>query len=123
MLGVLKAMLKRSFFSLGSIVGLAVVVATFLFRRCFGVLLLLLVRGAWPGSAFLTLLLRLLRRLIHSIQNPEVMFGVLEICLCRDAVTTAGRISSKLEIFLKKLLCRSAHPHFRSIAVEHMIAV
>ncbi len=71
----------------------------------------------------LTIRLTLLLRLIHRIQNTEVVLRMLEKRLGSHAVATAGRISTKLQILLKKLLCSAADPDLGPIAVEYMVAV
>lgn len=79
-------------------------------------LLLLLLRSL---ATALTLLLRL----IHRVQDTEIVFCVLEKCLGRHPVSAARRVAPKLEIFLKQLLSGAADPDFRPVAVENMVAV
>lgn len=69
------------------------------------------------------LLLVLLGGLVHRIQDAEIVFGVLEIALCHDAVATARRIPSQLEVFLEQLLRRAANAEVRAGAVEHVVPV
>jgi hypothetical protein len=74
-------------------------------------------------AVLLLLLLVLLRRLIHGIQDAEIVLRVLKIALCHHAVAAAGRIAAELEILLKQLLRRTADPHVRPVAVENMVSV
>ena len=86
---------------------------------------------AWRWSSFalkLTalatiLLLVLLRRLVHRVQDAEIVFSVLEIAFRHNPVATAGRIAAKLEVFLEQLLSGAANPQIGSVAVEHMVAI
>ena len=67
--------------------------------------------------------LALLGRLVHGVQDTEIVLRVLEIALGIDPVAAAGRVAAKLEVFLEKLLRRAAHAHIRAIAVENMVPV
>ena len=69
------------------------------------------------------LLLVLLRRLIHRIQNAEIVFGVLEIAFRHHSVAATGRVTAELEVFLEQLLRRSANAEVGAVAVEYMVAV
>jgi len=71
----------------------------------------------------LTALLVLLRRLVHRIQDAEIVFRVLEIAFRHDAIAATGRIAPELEILLEQLLRRSADAEIRAVAVKHMVAV
>ena len=67
--------------------------------------------------------LTLLLRLIHRVQDTEVVFGVLEKCLGCHPVSAARRVAAKLEIFLEQLLSGAADPDFRPVAIENMVAI
>jgi hypothetical protein len=71
-------------------------------------------RAAW---------LALLLRLVHGVQNAEIMFRMLEEGLGRHPVSAAGRIAAQLQIFFEKLLGGTANADVRSIAVEDVIAI
>jgi hypothetical protein len=71
----------------------------------------------------LTVGLTLLLRLIHRIQNAEVMFSVLKERFRGHPVSTARRIAAKLQVFLEKLLGGAADTDFRPIAVENVVAI
>jgi hypothetical protein len=71
----------------------------------------------------LTVRLALLLRLVHRVQDAEVMFRMLEKCLCRDTVPTTGGVAPKLKIFLEKLLGGAANADFRPVAVENVVAI
>lgn len=73
--------------------------------------------------ALLALHLALLSCLRHRIQNAEIMLGMLKIGFCQDTIARARSITTKLEIFLEKLLGGAAHPHVRAIAIEDMVAI
>ncbi len=62
-------------------------------------------------------------RLIHQIQDAEIMLGVLEIAFRHDPVAAAGRVAAKLQIFLKQLLRGATDTQIGSIAVEDMVTV
>jgi len=79
------------------------------------VLLLLLLRGLTA--------LALLLRLVHRVQDTEVMFRVLEERLGCHPVATACRVATKLQVFLKQLLGGAADADFRPVAVENMVAI
>ena len=80
------------------------------------VALRVLLRGL-PG--WLTLLLRL----VHGVQDTEVMFRMLEEGFGGHPVSTAGRVAAELEVFLEKLLGGAADTDFRPITVENMVAI
>src|SRR6185437_10711070 len=71
----------------------------------------------------LLLRLVLLRRLVHRVQDAEVVLGVLEIAFRHHSITRGCRIPPELQILLEQLLRRAAHPQVRAVAVEHMVAV
>jgi hypothetical protein len=56
---------------------------------------------ARPGVLLAAALLILLRRLIHRIQDAEVVLGVLEIAFRHHAIAAAGRITSELQVFFE----------------------
>jgi len=51
------------------------------------------------------------------------VFRVLKETLRGNPVATAGSVASKLEIFLKELLCRAADTNLRPVAVEYMVSI
>ena len=57
--------------------------------------------------AALLILLMLHRRLVHGVQDAEVMLCMLEIAFGHHAIPTAGRVAPKLEVFFEKLLRRA----------------
>jgi hypothetical protein len=61
--------------------------------------------------------------LIHQVQHPKIMLGVLQVSFRHNAVATARRIPAQLQIFLEQLLRRSANPNVGTIAVEHVVPV
>ena len=65
----------------------------------------------------------LLLRLVHRVQNAEVMFRVLEVGLRGDPVATAGRIAAELEVFFEELLGGAANADLRPVAVENVVAI
>ena len=71
----------------------------------------------------LAVLLVLLRRLVHRVQDAEIVLGVLEVALRHHPVAAAGRIAAELQVFLEQLLRRSADAQIRTVAVEHVVAV
>ena len=88
--------------------------------------------GACPPSSpygrrgpplLLAVLLALLRRLVHRIQDAEIVLGVLEVALRHHPVAAAGRVAAELEVFLEQLLRRPADAQIGTIAVEHVVAV
>ena len=86
--------------------------------------LVLLVGAALPAALLRVLPATvLLLRLIHGVEDAEIMFGVLEAALSHHAVAGAGRIAAKLEVFLKKLLRGAAQPHVGTVAVEDVAAI
>lgn len=72
---------------------------------------------------FVPLLLALLGGLVHGVENTEIMFRVLEIGFCKNAVASSGRVAAKLEILLEQLLRRTTDPQIGSVTVKHMVAV
>src|ERR1700722_756740 len=80
-----------------------------------------------PALALLVLaavpLLPLLSRLVHRVQNAEIVLGVLKIAFRQHPVAARGRVTPKLQIFLEQLLGGAADADVRSAAVEDMIAV
>ena len=73
--------------------------------------------------ARLAVRLPLLLRLVHGVQDAEVMFRVLEERFRRYPVTAAGRVAPKLQIFLEKLLGSAADADFGPIAIENVVAI
>ena len=73
--------------------------------------------------AALLLLLMLHRGLVHGVQDAEVMLRMLEIPFRHHAISAAGRIAPKLEVFFEKLLRRAAQPQIRPVRVKNMVAV
>jgi hypothetical protein len=67
--------------------------------------------------------LPLLLRLVHRIQDTEVMFRVLEEGFGGHPVPTAGSIPAELEVFFKKLLGGTTDTDFRPIAIENVVAI
>ena len=67
--------------------------------------------------------LALLCRLVHGIEDAEVVLRMLEVAFRLHAVTAAGRIAPKLEVLLEQLLGRAAQTDVRAVAVENVIAV
>ena len=65
----------------------------------------------------------LLDRLVHRVDDAEVVFGMLKIAFRHHPVAAAGRIAAELEVFLEQLLRGAAHPDIRPAAIEHMVAV
>jgi hypothetical protein len=76
-----------------------------------------------PIRVVAALLLLLLRRLVHRVQNAEIVLGVLEEAFRLHPVSAAGRVAAKLEVFLKKLLGGATDADIRPIAVEDVVAV
>ncbi len=72
---------------------------------------------------FVPLLLALLGGLVHGVENTEIMFRVLEIGFCKNAVASSGRVASQLEILLEQLLRRTTDPQIGPVTVKHMVAV
>ena len=73
--------------------------------------------------AALTVRLALLLRLVHRVQDAEVMFRVLEKRFRHHPVAAAGRVAAELQIFLEKLLGGAANADFGSVAVEDVVAI
>src|SRR6185312_2951069 len=67
--------------------------------------------------------LALLRRLVHRVQDAEIVLGVLEIGLRHHAIAAARRVTAELQVFLEQLLRGATDAHIRTVAVEHMVAV
>ncbi len=65
----------------------------------------------------------LLCRLVHGVDDAEVMLGVLEIALRHHPVAAARGIAPELQILLEQLLRGAPHPQVRTAAVEDVIAV
>ena len=61
--------------------------------------------------------------LVHQVQHPKIMLGMLKITLRRHSVSAARGVPAKLQIFLKQLLGCPADTDVWSIAVEDMVAV
>ena len=83
-----------------------------------------------PALVALRVLLRrlavrlpLLLRLVHRVQDTEVMFRVLEERFRRHPVATAGRVAAELEVFFEKLLGGAADADFGPVAVEDVVAI
>lgn len=74
-------------------------------------------------SGGLSLRLVLLCRLVHGIQDAEIMFRVLEVTLSHHPIAAAGRVASKLQVLFEQLLRRATQPNVWPIAVENVIAV
>ncbi len=75
------------------------------------------------GRLLAVLRLVLLRRLVHGVQDTEIVLRVLEVALRHHPVATAGRVAAELEIFLEQLLSRPADPKIGAVAVEYVVAV
>ena len=75
------------------------------------------------GRLLLTLPLALLRRLVHRIEDAEIVLGVLEVALRHHPVAAAGRVAAKLEVLLEQLLRRPADAQVRTVAVEDVVAI
>jgi hypothetical protein len=73
--------------------------------------------------ARLAVWLPLLLRLVHGVQDAEVMFRMLEERFRRYPVTATGRVAPKLQIFLEKLLGSAADADFGPIAIENVVAI
>lgn len=71
----------------------------------------------------LALRLALLCRLVHGVQDAEIMLRMLEIAFRLHPVPAAGRVAAELEILLEQLLRGAAQPDIRTIAVEHMVPI
>jgi len=75
-------------------------------------------------AALLTALrLALLCRLVHGIENTEIVLRMLEVAFRHYPVAAAGRIAAELQILFKQLLGSPADAHVWTTAVEDMIAV
>ena len=105
--------------NLGAFAGLRVLarLAAGLFRIAIAALAALL------RIALLTALLGLLNRLVHRVDNAEIMLGVLEVAFRHHPVPAAGRVTAELEVFLEQLLRGAAHADIGAAAVEHVVAV
>jgi hypothetical protein len=62
-------------------------------------------------------------RLVHQVEDAEVVLGMLEITLRHHAVATTGRVAAQLKVFLEQLLGGAADPYVRPIAVEDMVPI
>ena len=92
------------------------------FRRPAGRLLAVI--GPTPRAVLLlAVLLVLLRRLVHRVQDAEIVLGVLEVALRHHPVATAGRVAAELEVFLEQLLRGSADAQVGTVAVENVVTV
>ncbi len=103
-----------------------VLMAVHLAALVLAAMLTTLLAAALVASLLTTLLapLALLSdRLIHQIQDAEIMLGMLEIAFRHDPVAAAGRVAAKLQIFLKQLLRGATDTQIGSIAVEDMVTV
>ena len=58
--------------------------------------------------------LMLRRRLVHGVEDAEVMLGVLEVGFRHHPVAAAGRIAAELQVLLEQLLRCAAQPHVRA---------
>ena len=56
-----------------------------------------------------------------SINDPEIMLGMLEIVFRGDAVAGCLCVSGQGQIFLQHLMGVAANPHLGSVAVEGLI--
>jgi len=114
----------RDFTCLGLLTeaGWTLSILTFTWRCAFltGLCCLTLVLAA---SLAMTLLLLLLSRLVHRIQNTEVVFGVLKKPFGLHPVAAAGRVPAKLEVFLEELLRGTADADIGAVAVKDVVAV
>jgi hypothetical protein len=61
--------------------------------------------------------------LVHQVQNPEIVFGVLQVAFRHHSVATAGRVAAELQVFLEQLLRGAANADVRTAAVEDMVPV
>ena len=84
---------------------------------------LLVAIGPALAGLLLAVLLTLLRRLVHRVQDAEIVLGVLEIALRHHPVAAAGRVAAKLEVLLEQLLRRAADAEIGAVAVEDVVAV
>jgi hypothetical protein len=78
--------------------------------------------AAWP-SGLAAGLAPLGRRLVHQVEDTEVVLGVLKIPLRHDPVTTAGRVTAQLQVLFEQLLGGAADPDVWPIAVEDMVPI
>ena len=112
---------------LGGFIGLVALAMSAAMLRATAILLLLALRLL--ALLLLALLLHggrglvLLGRLIHRVQNAEIVLRMLEIAFGLHAVAAAGRVAAKLEVFFEQLLGRTAQPYVRAVAIENVIAV
>jgi hypothetical protein len=66
------------------------------------------------GGAHRTMLLTV----VSSIHNPKVMLGMLVEILCRDAITTRGRLPREGNVPFEDLMGRAADFDVRTVTVE-----
>ena len=85
--------------------------------------LLLTIIGPSRRALLLAILLVLLRRLVHRVQDAEIVLGVLKVALCHHPVAAAGRIAAELQVLFEQLLGRSADSKVGAVAVEYVIAI
>src|SRR5208283_5633483 len=79
-----------------------------------------------PALALLALaavLLTLLHRLVHRVQDAEIVLGVLEIAFRHHPVAARGRVAAELQVFLEQLLGGAADADVRAAAVEDVVTV
>jgi hypothetical protein len=70
-----------------------------------------------------TALLLLLRRLVHGVEDTEVVLCVLEEAFRLHPIPAAGRVAPELQIFFEQLLRGSADAYIGPVAVEDMVTV
>ena len=64
------------------------------------------------------LLVILVHFLGHFVDEPLIVFRVLQIALRQDAVPGRGRIPRQSDIFFIDLVCRAANAHIGAVAVK-----
>jgi hypothetical protein len=62
-------------------------------------------------------------RLIHQVEDAEVVLGMLEIALRHHAVAATRRVTAQLQVLFEQLLGGAADPYVRPIAVEDVISI
>jgi hypothetical protein len=67
--------------------------------------------------------LALLLRLIHGVQDPEVMFRVLKESFGGYPVSAARSVSAELQVLFEQLLGGAANTDIRPAAVENVVAI
>ena len=65
----------------------------------------------------------LLGRLVHGVQDAEIVLGILEVAFGHHPVPHAGRVAAELEVFLEELLGGAADSQVRPLAVEDVVAI